>query len=125
MSIKPEFRLSLGANRLTNEKIVSQIRCELAEKLCIEDVEKRLYQYWKPYIGEERQAVVDATCYESEVRYPAIWKLLWESVSWLYKQLRINCKSLGIKMIRSKFIKWEKRYIGFSKMRRRMLSEEV
>ncbi len=111
--------INLGANRLTNEKIVSQIRCELAEKLCIDDVEKKLYQYWKPYIREECQAVVDATCYESEVRYPAIWKLLWESVSWFYKQLRINCKSLGIKMIRSKFIKWKRKYIGFSKMRRK------
>lgn len=111
--------ICLGANRLTNTKIVSQIRCELAEKLSIDEIEKILYQCWKPYIREERQAVVDATCYESEVRYPSIWKLLWEAVSWLYNQLKINCKLLGKKMIRSKFIKWKKRYIGFSKMRRK------
>ncbi len=115
--------LSLGAHRLTNTKIVSQIRCELSEKLSIDDLEKVLYNYWKPYINEERQAVVDATCYESEVRYPSIWKLLWEAVSWLYNQLRKNCKALGVKMIRSKFLKWEKRYISFSKMRRKTQSK--
>ncbi len=95
--------LSLGAHRLTNTKIVSQIRCELSEKLSIDDLKKVLYNYWKPYINEERQAVVDATCYESEVRYPSIQKLLWEAVSWLYNQLRKNCKALGVKMIRRKF----------------------
>ncbi len=113
------YDISLGANHLTNTKIVSQIRCELAEKLLIDEIEKILYQCRKPYISEERQAVVDATCYESDVRYPVIWELLWEAVFWLYNQLKINCKLLGKKMIRSKFIKWTKRYIGFSKMRRK------
>lgn len=111
--------IHLGITRLTNFKIVSQIRCELAEKLDIDVLEKELFSYWSPYIGSQSQVTVDATCYESEVRYPRPQKLLWEAVDWLYKQLRIHCKVLGIKMIRSKYIKWKKRYIGFSKMRRK------
>ncbi|WP_010181872.1 transposase [Aquimarina agarilytica] len=111
--------IHLGFNRLTNFKIVSQIRCELARKLDIDSIEKELFAHWKPYINNKDQVTVDATCYESEVRYPSPQKLLWEAVDWLYTQLKENCKAIGVKMIRSKYIKWKKRYIGFSKMRRK------
>ena len=111
--------IHLGFNRLTNFKIVSQIRCELAAKLHIDSLEKVLYNHWSPYIDSKSQITVDATCYESELRYPTPQKLLWEAVDWLYKQLRKNCKVLGIKMIRTKYLKWRKRYFGFSKMRRK------
>ena len=70
-------------------------------------------------MGSKDQITVDATCYESELRYPTPQKLLWEAVDWLYKQLRKNCKFLGIKMIRTKYLKWKKRYFSFSKMRRK------
>ena len=55
--------ISLGYERLTNYKIVSQIRCELASKLSIDQLEKQLYNKWKPYISDSDQIVVDATCY--------------------------------------------------------------
>lgn len=111
--------IHLGMNRLTNFKIVSQIRCELADKLNIDILEKELFTHWKPYIDSQSQVTVDATCYESELRFPTPQKLLWEAVDWLYKQLRTICKIIGVKMIRCKYIKWKKRYIGFSKMRRK------
>jgi len=38
--------LHLGHHRLTNYKIMSQIRCELAGFLSIEKVEKTLFTYW-------------------------------------------------------------------------------
>ncbi len=115
--------ISLGSNRITNTKIVSQIRFELADRLSIDHLQQVLYQYWKPYIKDPRQAFVDATCYESEIRYPTDSKLLWEAVYWLHNQLKKNCKMLGIRMIRSKFNKWKKRYIGFSRMRRKNKSK--
>lgn len=68
---------------------------------------------------------MDATCYESELRYPTIQKLLWESVHWLYSQLRKTCRVLGIRMIRSKYLKWKKRYQGFSKMRKKTKTKRV
>lgn len=111
--------IHLGFTRLINFKIVSQIRCELAGKLNINLLEKEFYNHWKPYIDIKSQITVDATCYESELRYPTPQKLLWEAVDWLYNQLRKTCKYLGIKMIRTKYIKWKKRYFGFSKMRRK------
>jgi len=113
------FDLHLGFSRITNFKIVSQIRCELATKLDIDLLEKDLYSHWKDHIDSKNQITVDATCYESACRYPTPQKLLWEAVDWLYKQLRKTCRALGIKMLRSKYIKWKKRYLGFSKMRRK------
>lgn len=109
----------LGFNRLTNFKIVSQIRCELSSRLNIEKVEKVLFSNWSEYIKEQHCIFTDATCYESEVRFPTNQKLLWESVSWAYNQTKKICKFLKIKLPRTKFIKWKKRYINYSKMRRK------
>ncbi|WGH75469.1 transposase [Tenacibaculum tangerinum] len=117
--------IELGFERLTNYKIVSQIRCELSEKLEISSVEKVLFSFWKGQIESANQIVMDATCYESELSYPSIQKLLWQSVHWLYKQLQKTCSVLGVKMIRSKYLKWKKRYQGFSKMRRKTKSKRI
>ena len=111
--------IHLGFERLTNYKIVSQIRCELASRLDIDFTEASLYNHWKNYINNKGHFTVDATCYESEVRYPTVQKLLWEAVHWLYKQLKTTCSILNIKMMRTKYIKWKKRYVSFSKMRRK------
>ena len=115
--------IELGFERITNFKIVSQIHCELAESLNIHETEKVLFDHWKPHMKALNQIVMDATCYESEIRYPTIQKLLWESINWLYKQLKILCKSLRLKMIRSKYQNTKRRYEGFSKMRRKPKSK--
>lgn len=109
----------IGTSLLTNYKIVSQIRCELAEHLKIEEIEKSLFNFWSPYIKEQQCVFTDATCYESEVRFPTDQKLLWEAVLWSYKQTKIICKHLKIKLPRTKFLKWKRRYINYSKMRRK------
>jgi len=109
----------LGTQVLTNFKIVSQIRCELADTLKIDITEKVLFTNWSCFIKEQQCIFTDATCYESEVRYPTNQKLLWESVQWTFNQTRNICKHLKIKQPRTKYIKWERRYINFSKMRRK------
>jgi hypothetical protein len=111
--------IHLGHHRLTNYKIISQIRCELSSSLTIPDVEKVLFDHWSGFIKNQDCITTDATCYESEVRYPTDQKLLWESVHWSYHQMKLLCKLLKIKLPRTKFIKWKKRYIGYSKTRRK------
>ena len=110
----------IGTNSLLNYKIVSQIRCELPHSLDIRKIEKELFSYWSPYIKEQQCVFTDATCYESEVRFLTDQKLLWESVLWTYHQTKIICKRLKIKLPRTKFLKWKKRYINYSKMRRKI-----
>jgi len=109
----------LGHERITNYKIVSEIRCELAKRLDIDRIESILSSYWRAHISYKDSVVVDATCYESEVWYPTDQKLLWKSVEWSYKQLRKWSKLSGRAMPRTKFRKWKGRYVGYSKMRRK------
>jgi len=111
--------IHLGHHRLTNYKIVSQIRCELSKRLKISKVEKVLYNNWSQFIKDKHSITTDATCYESEVRYPTDQKLLWESVHWTHGQMKTLCKLLKIKLPRTKYIKWKKRYINYSKTRRK------
>jgi hypothetical protein len=108
---------------LTNFKIVSQIRCELASKLKIRELQQILAQAWKPYMGDLDKMLVDATCYESEVRYPTNQKLLWECVQWSYNQMVKICKFLKIKLVRSKYLDWCKRYNAYARKRKKPVKE--
>lgn len=109
----------LGAGRLSNFKMVSEVRCELAGKLDMDGAQQALYAHWSPYIGDSGSITMDATCYESHLRYPTNIKLLWESVHWLHALLGDLCKRTGEPVLRSKYLKWKKRYVSYSKMRRK------
>ena len=63
---------------LTNLKIVSAIRQELADRLDIESLQPILADHWKPYLENLHVCMTDATCYESHLRFPIDVKLLWE-----------------------------------------------
>ncbi len=103
---------------ITNYKIVSQIRCELADKLNIEAIQQILAGHWRGYCENKNSLVCDAICYESYVRYPTDVKLLYETVVWNYEQLKRLNRQIGEKTIRTKMSKWMKRYRAYSKNRR-------
>jgi len=111
--------LHLGTARIENFKIVSDIRCDLAKKLDMKEVEQVLYGHWSAFMDNKESVTVDATCYESHLRYPTTVKLLWECVDWLYGKMGLLCSLLGVKLPRTKYLKWKKRYVGYSKMRRK------
>lgn len=112
------------SERLTNYKIVSEIRCDLAARLDIGEAQKVLVKHWLPHMENTNSATYDATCYESAIRYPTIEKLLWESVDWSYGQLQSLSAQAGVKCIRTKYRKWAIRYVQFSKMRRKSTKEK-
>jgi len=103
---------------IKNYKIVSEIRCELAEHLDIEALQSKLAAYWKPYMNNLDSMCCDATCYESAIRYPTDIKLLWEAVEWNYNMVKVVCKLTSERLPRTKIIKWTKRYINYSKSKR-------
>jgi len=116
--------LYLGAEDcISNFKIVSEIRCELANSLDIEKVQHVLASNWKGWIVQKNSMLTDATCYESEVRYPTNQKLVWESVDWSYGQLKRICKHLKVKLPRTKYLKWKERYFAYSRKRKRRRTE--
>jgi hypothetical protein len=95
----------LGQDRLTNFKVISEIRCELSKKLDMDNLQQAFYKHWSPHMADKHSLVMDATCYESYLRYPTNIKLLWEAVEWLHELIGYNCKQLRIPLPRSKYLK--------------------
>lgn len=116
------IRLKAGQS-IKNYKIVSQIRCELAKILDIEELQTVLGEQWSRYMITKSKLLVDATCYESDVRYPTDQKLLWESVVFLYKVMKSMCKKAGLRLIRTKYRDWEARYKQYSRKKRKLKKE--
>jgi hypothetical protein len=110
-------------NPLTNFKILSEIRCEIGSLMHIDKLQQVLASYWKPYLEHTSVMMTDATCYESAIRFPTDVKLLWESVDWVYGQLKIIVKELKGRMPRTKYNKQYRRYHSYCKKRKRLKSE--
>jgi len=103
---------------IKNFKIISEIRCELGLKLDIPKLQSVLIDKWKPYMTNLDSICCDATCYESDIRYPTDIKLVWEAVAWNYKNLKRISSRLRVRTARTKMIKWTKRYMNYSKSRK-------
>lgn len=118
--------LYLGAtHQLKNGKIVSAVRCELSKKLDIGRLQRVLMDHWGEYMEDLQALLMDASCYESCVRYPTPVKLLWEAVDWCYGQLKRMCKSWKVGLPRTKYNKWKDRYLVHSKKKRKSSKETV
>jgi len=115
----------LGPDRINNFKIVSNIRCCLSRCLDIRKLQEVLANYWKPYLKTTNIMLEDATCYETSIRYPTNVKLLWESTEWSYKQLKLICKYLKIRMPRNKYEEQWDKYNNYSHKRKKTHKETV
>ncbi|MEA1887345.1 MAG: transposase [Bacteroidota bacterium] len=109
----------LGPEKLPDFKIISRIRTELARRLDIREVQQVLAKYWKPYLKQTNIVLEDATCYESYMRFPTNIKLLWESVDWMYGQLKITCKLLKIPTPRTKYLEQKDKHFAYMRMRKK------
>ena len=107
---------------ITNYKIVSAIRNEIASRLDIESLQEILATYWKPYLENLHVCMTDATCYESHMRFPTDMKLLWECIEWLYRHICRHCKELGIRRPRNKYADVADTYLSYCKKRKRKAS---
>jgi len=113
----------LGPERISNFKIVSDIRCDLSGFMDIKTLQQVLATCWKPYLKETNIMLEDATCYETSMRYPTNVKLLWESTEWSYHQLKLMCKYLKIRMPRNKYEEQWDKYNNYSHKRKRSYKE--
>ena len=108
---------------LTNPKIVSAIRQELAARLDIESLQLILAEQWKPYLENLHVRMTDATCYESHLRFPTDVKLLWEGIVWLHRHLCKHCRTLYMQRPRNKYLDVSRAYLAYSKLRKRRKSQ--
>ena len=113
----------LGTERLSNFKIVSDIRCYLSSRLDIKEVQKVLANHWKPYMDQTNIMLEDATCYETSMRYPTNVKLLWECVEWSYGQMKLMCKYMKIRKPRTKYLDQKEIYSIYSRKRKKLRKE--
>jgi len=107
---------------ITNYKIVSAIRNEIASRLDIDSLQEVLASHWKPYLDSLHICMTDATCYESHMRYPTDMKLLWESLEWLYRYICRHCVEPGIRRPRNKYRNVAESYLSYCKKRKRKAS---
>ena len=104
---------------LTNYKLLDDVFSELAGGLKLQQQQAILARAWKPYMKELETMYTDATCYESEMRYPTDPKLLWEGIE---KSYRIMCEvseKLNLHRPRTKYLDVEKANLAYRKQRRR------
>ena len=108
---------------LTNYKLLDDIAAELAGKLKIQELQNLLAEAWKPYMKNLDTMFTDATCYESEMRYPTDQKLLWECVEKGYELMCEASQKLGIHRPRTKFLDVEKANLAYRKQRKHTKSQ--
>ena len=65
--------------KIRDNAIVSRTRSYLAEHVDLFHLQDILIGHWKRDMNNTQVLLMDATCYESYVRFPTDVKLLWES----------------------------------------------
>lgn len=110
--------------RIKDKAILSRIRSYLADHCDWETIQYVLINHWKRDMDNTHVLLMDATCYESYIRFPTDVKLLWESCHWIFeKQLFRWCKLLGVKRPRSKYIEQRQKQDIYNRKRRRTYRE--
>ena len=109
---------------LKNYKLIDDIVSELSSKLRIQQQQDILAEAWKPYMKDLETFYTDATCYESEMRYPTDQKLLWECCEKAYSIMCIVCQRLEIHRPRTKYLDVEKANMGYVKQRKHSKSQQ-
>ena len=104
-------------------KLLDDIMMELAGKLKIQQLQGILADKWKPYMENLDTMYTDATCYESEMRYPTDAKLLWEGVEKSYATMCELSSRLGLHRPRTKFLDVQKANLTYRKQRKHSRSQ--
>ena len=96
---------------------------EVAGKLKMQQLQGILADKWRPYMENLDTMYTDATCYESEMRYPTDTKLLWEGIEKNYATMCELSGSLGIHRPRTKFLDVQKANLTYRKQRKHNRSQ--
>lgn len=106
--------------QIRDKAILSRIRTYVAEHADWQEIQRVLINHWTQDMNDTHVLLMDATCYESYIRYPTDVKLLWESCHWVFeKQLFRWCKFLGTKRPRSKYNEQKLKQLNYERKRRK------
>jgi len=89
--------------RIRDGDILVRSRKFLGAHLDLPQFDKVLIKEWLPKMEQTQSNLADATCIETDMRYPTDVKLLWECIDFLKDQLHCICRAVKMPMVRSKF----------------------
>jgi IS5 family transposase len=116
--------IRLGLRRIRDKNLVSWWRSYIGKNLDIKELQRVLAEAWRPWMEQRHVTMMDATVYESHVRYPTDVKLVWECIQRLYRLLQAKRKGLGERRSRSNYEKHQVKYLHFQKKRKKGKREE-
>lgn len=112
------IRLKPG-EMIKDKDIVGRWRRWLAGEIDYKEFQQTLVRYWSPFIKQQSAVLMDATCYETDLRYPQDTKLLWESCQWLWRFIDRLRKRLGLLKIRRKSKQIKRAYDAYARLKRK------
>ena len=87
------FRLLRDDEIIQDITLPSTTRSYISSIIDINGLQQTLLKFWKGDIDFSNLLLMDATCYESDVRYPTDVKLLWECCHYIFEKLLFKfCK---------------------------------
>ncbi|NME67814.1 hypothetical protein [Flammeovirga aprica] len=114
------FRFLKVDETIKDITLPSTTRSYISSIIDVEELQFSLLKHWKGAIEFSNLLLMDATCYESDVRYPTDVKLLWESCHYIFEKLLFRCcEELKIKRPRSKYVEQKRKYLTYFKRRRK------
>jgi IS5 family transposase len=111
--------VQLNARRIKDKNLVSWWRCYIASHLDIKQLQSVVINAWKPYMEQTHVTMMDATVYESNIRYPTDAKLIWESIVKVHQIHLQKRKLLKLRGSRSNYEKHKKNYLGHQRSRKK------
>jgi hypothetical protein len=104
---------------ITDKALLSRIRSGLSVAGLLEHLQMLFAKHWEGYIPDKQVLLMDATCYESHMRYPTDAKLLWESCDQVFEWLFFSCMSLNIRRPRNRYLLIRRAYMSYARRRRK------
>ena len=110
--------------QIRDTTIMTRVRKYIEEHCEWERIQEVLLDCWKRDVDNSHVLLMDATCYESYIRFPTDVKLLWESCHWVFeKQLYRLCRVFKIKRPRSKYVEQKRKQLAYSRRRKKSYRE--
>lgn len=116
--------LQLGVRKIKDKNLVSWWRTYLGNHLNLSELQSELIENWKPYMEQTHVTLMDATCYESHLRYPTAVKLLWESIVKVYGIVQQKRNRLKLRCSRSNYAKHKKLFMLYQRSRKKTKRKE-
>ncbi len=107
-----------------DKSIVSRVRGYIADHGDLQGIQEVLIRHWKQDMKHTHLLHMDASCLESYIRFPTDVKLLWESCEWVYEKMIFKqCKLLGIRRPRSKYIEQRQKQRVYDRKKKKTYKE--